>query len=216
MFFKNFYDTALHSVKFDQQTKFISDLTPLENAKKDFSSIIEELINKDELNVLLLNNIKNNKLSALNIPKLSLDSRNDEMSKRSKDNNFRNSTGDLKNNIHQTSTNFIKLNKTNDFGNEKREEKEKTQILTEREFDRNSRKPKDTKILDYFSSKNDEESSEINVEDMINDSIGIFDNELENLFSDNTNQNLGNQNNKRKKNFIFEDKSKLNKKRTKK
>ena len=51
--FKQFYDAAIQTTKFDSDV--LNTLQPLENAKKDFTDIVEQLINKTDINNAISN-----------------------------------------------------------------------------------------------------------------------------------------------------------------
>ena len=92
--FKQFYDAAIQTTKFDSDV--LNTLQPLENAKKDFTDIVEQLINKTDINNAISNGDEADNITLL--PKGR--KRNSNLIK-----------------------NGFKLQSANNFSNEKREDK---------------------------------------------------------------------------------------------
>jgi hypothetical protein len=213
-------------VKFEHKTEMIKELKPLENPKKDFSHLMEDLINKEEVNNMILNNIKKKSIAKLGIENPT----NERPASNIK------SEVIVLNNKTQRATSFlsgdnprngIKLTKANDFGTEKREGK--TQLLesdlTSQSQSSRSNIAKKTQykktgsILDYIkkSSKSFESAQDNNDDVMFAEGLERIEEISEDLFKEKkneTNNNLKGPNRKRK-NFMIDDgkdKIKYNKK----
>ena len=92
---KQFYDAAIQTTKFDSDV--LNTLQPLENAKKDFTDIVEQVINKTEINNAISNGDEADNITLL--PK------------------------GRKRNSNLMKKNEFKLQSANNFSNEKREDK---------------------------------------------------------------------------------------------
>ena len=93
--FKQFYDAAIQTTKFDSDV--LNTLQPLENAKKDFTDIVEQVINKTDINNAISNGDEADNITLL--PK------------------------GRKRNSNLMKKNEFKLQSANNFSNEKREDK---------------------------------------------------------------------------------------------
>lgn len=265
LFFKNFNDVTFNSVKFDQNAQMIKELAPLENPKKDFSHLMDDLINKEEVNTMILNNIKNKRLSMLG--------RNSNEGIGNNSNNFNtsnnisnlnnlnnlNNTGNLfqnnqnilrpsnrdskanipnQNNI--SSNAGIKLTKANDFKGEIRENRDKSnnmlidnshseshsQVGRYLRSSQNTMVPTNPKkqsgsILDFIKRSSESHDSMISQaqDDKLFDGVGLdrIEEESDLMFTNNKKSNVENaKDNKKKRNFLIDDKNKNVKKKNNK
>ena len=99
--FKQFYDAAISNSKYDSE--LISNLHPLENAKKDFSDLVEQIVNKTDINSAISNGDEADNIKVL--PR----------------GRKKNSNMNILNNA--MNKDGIKLEIANNFSNEKREDK---------------------------------------------------------------------------------------------
>ena len=222
----------------------IKELAPLENPKKDFSHLMDDLINKEEVNTMILNNIKNKRLSL--IPRNSNESNNNFTSNSninvSNNNILKPNNRDSRGNIPSCRDNIIKnpnikLTKANDFNGEIRENKNnmivdseasqpgRTQRSTQNtNLHQNSAKGKQPSgsILDFIkrSSESFESAQDIS-DDKIFDGVGLdrIEEESEEIFQSNNRINKTNGVNgndlKKRKNFMIDEKNKNIKKKNK-
>jgi double-strand break repair protein MRE11 len=189
LLFSNLYEFTVSNSKIDSVV--LKTLQPLENVRKDFSNICDELVNLENVNNLLLNN---------------------EYTCKKKTTANRNSTGGI-NNYNKD----IKLNKVNNFEEEKREIKKNDNTQVKKN------------ILDYMSRSNSQMSSprsqasleffnfgtKNNLQERKKDIMVLNEDEnqynINNRFKNNTNMNAR----KKKNNTIDEkiDKIDINKRR---
>jgi hypothetical protein len=126
--FKTFYENCLHNVKLNEKENILRDIQPLENAKKDFTHVMEDLINKEEINIMMLNNIKHKKMRNsevfVNVNEVNVNHAVENMIKQTNANVINNfSNSNIARNINNEAKNNnigIKLTKINDFQSEKR------------------------------------------------------------------------------------------------
>jgi hypothetical protein len=241
LFFKNFNDVTFNSVKFDQNAQMIKELAPLDNPKKDFSHLMDDLINKEEVNTMILNNIKNKRLSMLgrNSNEGNNTSVNNNVSNVNPNvlrPNNRDSRGNLPNQNNNSSNAGIKLTKANDFKGEVRD-KSNNMIVDSNINDshsqtgrtlrssQNSMVPTNPKkqtgsILDFIkkSSESHESVQDLH-DDKLFDGVGLdrIEEESDELFNNNKKSNFENaKDNKKKRNFLIDDKNKNIKKKNNK
>lgn len=134
----------MHNVKLNEKENILRDIQPLENAKKDFNHIMEDLINKEEINIMMLNNIKHKKMRNSeafgNINDMNVNNAVENMIKQTNAsvmNNFSNSNIARNNNNEAKNNNIgIKLTKINDFQSERRMVKNDMMVETENKLDK--------------------------------------------------------------------------------
>jgi len=132
----------MHNVKLNEKENILKDLQPLENAKKDFTHIMEDLICKDEINLMMLNNIKHKRVKNND----GHGHQNELTLNNSVSNMIRQTNANVSNSFNNANmnrigneprgNNGIMLTKVNDFQNERRFEKNDMMIETENKLDK--------------------------------------------------------------------------------
>ena len=175
--FKQFYDAAIQTTKFDSDV--LNTLQPLENAKKDFTDIVEQVINKTDINNAISNGDEADNITLL--PK------------------------GRKRNSNLMKKNEFKLQSANNFSNEKREDKNNKNVsqsiynqldqfgisqlrqqfgnATTNNTTTDSNKNKDKNLLDYlnYQPKLSNKSTNNKISNSSSDDIEIvIDNDSEN------------------------------------
>jgi len=199
------------------KANIIKELSPLENPKKDFSHVMQSLIDQEEVNSRILNNIKNKKQNTNSNEKDNVNT-NFNTNVANKVNSLKNV--DLKR--LTTSNNdkindHIKLTRQNDFRNEKREDKNEIMLINKEynsqrtryssqvgkiktQSTQNTKKP--MSILDYIkkSSESCDSAYDSKGDKILNEGLDKIEEISEEMFSKDKKNNP----NKKRKNIVNE------------
>ena len=192
----------------------IKELKPLENPKKDFSHLMEDLINKEEVNNMILHNIKKKSVGKLGLDQNIVMQSNIPIKPETNNVSYIAKATVLNKNSNNTG---IKLTKANDFGKEKREGK--SQLLESDNISQSSRttlpkknqNKKTGSILDYIkkTSGSFESVLEAKEEILLNEGLDKIEEITEEMFQEKKNVEPKN---RKRKNFMIDDgKKNLNK-----